>query len=97
MAFEPGHEKVGGRTAGTPNKGTKLVKDFFEEVLNLAFSDPAFKPALVKSIVDLTIDPKVLITMLHYVAGAPPKEMKHGLTARLEDLVLGRVPAEGTE
>jgi hypothetical protein len=34
MSFQKGIEKKGGRTKGTPNNNTKLIKDRFEEIIN---------------------------------------------------------------
>ena len=33
MAFENGHEKTGGRKAGTPNKATRQIKAMLEDLL----------------------------------------------------------------
>jgi hypothetical protein len=92
--FEPGHAKVGGRKAGTPNKITQRTREFFAEVLERAYSDPTFELNLVKSIVNLEIDPKTLSLILEY-AGATKADQHHkhdveGMTEQLFRAVLGK-------
>jgi hypothetical protein len=84
--FEPGHPKVGGRSAGTPNKGTALVKEFFEGVLEKAFADPSFAPRLVQAIVTLELDPKIFLRILEYVGGRPDQGHKHGVDGTVLEL-----------
>lgn len=70
-------EKTGGRVKGTPNKATKQVKDFLDQVFTEAFKDPQFKNRLVKALVTLELDPKVLTTLLAYYAGKPAQQIEH--------------------
>lgn len=84
--FTPGQPKIGGRSAGTPNKATQKVKDFFEGVLDKAFADPAFEPALVQSIVTMSIDTKLFLEILQRVAGKVPNNHKHGVDNAAEKL-----------
>jgi len=40
MGFKTGHEKMGGRQKGTPNKLTRNVKDILQQVFNELQADP---------------------------------------------------------
>ena len=44
MAFKPGHKKVGGRQAGTPNRLTGTAR----EVARRLLADPEYQQSLVK-------------------------------------------------
>jgi hypothetical protein len=91
--------KTGGRTAGTPNKATLKVKTFLEDVFTQAFENPEFKQRLVKQIVELTVDPKLLQTLLAYYAGKPVQAHEHSgeLDVNLARLIAGPLPHEQTE
>lgn len=50
MPFEPGHQKIGGRKPGTPNKKTQLINkceakgiDVFDEMLSIAVTTTDLK------------------------------------------------------
>jgi len=88
--------KTGGRTAGTPNKATKQVKDFLEGVFIDAFASPAFRTLLVTQIVSLQIDANLLKTLLAYYAGTPPQAHEHSgeIDVNLARLIAGPLPSE---
>jgi hypothetical protein len=83
--------KTGGRASGTPNKATAKLKAFLEPLFEDAFADPMFRVELLLQITTLTIDVKLLQTLLAYNFGAPSKsvEHKHSGSLTLEQLVAG--------
>lgn len=93
-----GH-KTGGRVAGTPNKATRDLKAFLDDVFTQAFQNPSFRAELLVQIVTLEIDTKLLTTLLHYWAGAPPKAVEHKHTGKvtLEQIVAGVVAEASPE
>src|SRR5262245_35705563 len=86
----------GGRRAGIPNKSTRRVKAFLDAVFEEVFGRPEFKQRLVESIVNLTIEPKLLTLLLAYYAGRPATtvDLLHSGTVTLAELVVGDVPME---
>jgi hypothetical protein len=85
----PGTPKTGGRSAGTPNKRTRKLTTFLDDVFAKAMADPTFRDRLVAQIVTLTIDTKLLVRLLEYTFGAPPKEHKHDVGDNLAALIAG--------
>jgi hypothetical protein len=78
VAYSDG-SKSGGRKAGTPNKPTQFRK-FLDGVFTQAMEDPGFRAELLLQITTLKIDTKVLLRLLEYWIGAPPKpklQVKH--------------------
>jgi hypothetical protein len=94
MAHKDG-TKSGGRVAGTPNKATRELKAFLDDVFTSAFADPGFRAELLLQITTLKLDPTLLRTLLAYWAGQPPKAVEHKHTGKLtlEQLVAGVTPA----
>lgn len=91
--------KTGGRVAGTSNKATRKVKTFLEGVFEEAFATPAFKELLVRQIVALKIDTKLLQTLLAYYAGKPPQthEVSGEVDVNLARLIAGPLPNDHTD
>lgn len=89
--------KTGGRTAGTPNKRTAELKKFLGGVFDAAYADPKFRALLISQIKNLTIDTKLLITLLAYDAGAPPKQHNHDVGPSLAALIAGTAEDEDAE
>ena len=88
--------KTGGRTAGTPNKSTRQVRRFLDGVFSKALSDPQFEERLVRSIVEMTIDTKLLGLLLAYYIGRPAQAVDHthSGTVTLAQIIAGRVPRD---
>jgi hypothetical protein len=88
--------KTGGRTAGTQNKATKHVKHFLEGVFTEAFEDPTFRVLLIRQIVTLQIDSKLLQTLLAYYAGKPPQAHDHSgsVDVNLARIIAGPLPSD---
>jgi hypothetical protein len=84
--------KTGGRTAGTPNKTSKRVKDFLDRVFARAFTQTVdgatLEDRLVVQIATLTIDPKLLIALIVQVS-PPAKHVAHTHTFNLAKLIAG--------
>ena len=59
-----------------------------------AFNNPAFRQRLLTSIVELSIDAKLLTVLLAHYAGSPSKQVDHNHrgTVTLEQLITGTVP-----
>jgi hypothetical protein len=91
-----GLPKTGGRQAGTPNKATRDVKAFLERVFTAAFNDPLFEARLTQQIVELTVDTKLLQTLLAYYAGAPTRQVahEHSGAITLAQIIAGTVTSE---
>ena len=88
-----------GRPAGVPNRSSRKMKAFLDEVFDDVFAREAFKQRLVESIVNLTIDPKLLALLLSYYVGRPPQAVDHihGGTVTLAQIIAGRVPKDDDE
>ena len=86
--------KTGGRSAGTPNKRTKKLGDFLEGVFDEAFGTPAFRAKLLEQILTLTMSDKLLVRLLEYTFGAPPKEHTHHIGDNLAALIAGVPPTD---
>ena len=86
--------KTGGRTAGTPNKATHRLRSFLDRIFTRAFSDPTFEQRLTQSIIEMSIDTRLLALLLAYYVGRPPQslDMVHSGTVSLAELICGRVP-----
>lgn len=89
-------QKTGGRTKGTLNKATAKVKAFLDKVFDEAFHTPGFQAALVKEIVSMKIDARLLTVLLAYYAGRPAQAIDHTIdgTLSLAQLIAGEVPLE---
>jgi hypothetical protein len=93
--WKPGERPVG-RAKGTLNKSTAKVQAFLAEVFEEAFARPEFKQTLVESIASLSIDSKLLSTLLAYYAGRPPQalDVTHGGAVTLAEIIAGRIPKD---
>ena len=107
--------KTGGRTKGTPNKATAEVKAFLGRVFARAFTEKVtvtvgkgenakevevgFEDALVRAIITLSIDTKLLNRLLEYHAGAPPKPVDHTHKGRIDlaSIIAGTVDQAADE
>ena len=95
--------KTGGRKAGTPNKATAFVRDFFGDLLMEAFDDSdggkAARALLLLKIRAQELDPKTFALICAYAGGAPPKAIEHKHTGRitLEQIVAGVVDGAADE
>jgi hypothetical protein len=96
MATRDG-QKTGGRVAGTPNKGSRELRTFLDGVFAEAFANPAFRVELILQITTLKIDTKLLVRLLEYWAGAPPKEHKHTGKFTLAQLIAGTAVEDENE
>jgi hypothetical protein len=85
-----------GRPRGIPNKATRKVKAFLDEVFEEVFARKEFKQRLVESIVDLSIDPKLLSILLAYHVGRPTQAVDHAHsgTVTLAELIVGTIPGD---
>ena len=86
--------RYGGRSKGTPNKATAELKAFLGDVFAEVYKRPEFKVKLIESIATLSIDTKLLATLLAYYAGRPAQavDVTHGGTLTLAQLITGQVP-----
>ena len=84
-----------GRPAGVPNLATREIRRFLDGVFLKALSDPQFEDKLVRSIVELTIDTRLLALLAYYI-GRPPQalDVTHAGTVSLAELICGRVPKD---
>lgn len=113
--------KTGGRTAGTPNKSTRELKDFLGRVFTRAFTETrtvydevegdepgttkkvarevTLEDSLVTEIITLSLDPKLLATLLAHWAGSPAKaiDVNHKGRVTLEQIIAGTVPKDEPE
>ena len=87
-------ERLGGRAKGTPNRATAVVKEFLGGIFEEAFQDPKLRAKLLKQIVSLEIEPKLLTTLLAYYAGRPAVAVDHRVegTLTLAELIVGTPP-----
>jgi hypothetical protein len=92
-------KKTGGRTKGTPNKRTEQVRTFLDRVFEQAFRSKALEKKLVKKIIALELDPRLLTLLLHYYAGRPAVAVDHTVegTLTLAQIIAGEVPATEPE
>ena len=83
-----------GRRPGTLNRSTAHVKAFLGRVFDEAFASPEMHERLVKQIVSLEIDPKLLGLLLAYYAGRPAVALDHRIegTLTLAELIVGATP-----
>jgi hypothetical protein len=81
--------KTGGRTAGTPNVGSRELRAFAQRLL----ARPKFRAALGRALDDMTVPAPVLITLMHYAAGQPPKAITVTGNFTLESIVAGTAAA----
>jgi len=88
-----------GRPRGSPNKSTAKVKAFLAGVFTEAFESPELHERLVRQIVSLEIDPRLLALLLQYYAGRPPMAVDHHVqgTLSLAELIVGVAHAEDDE
>jgi hypothetical protein len=88
--------KSGGRKPGSQNKNTRQLKAFLGEVFEAAFADPGFRAELLLQITQLTIDSKLLATLLAHYAGTPSQAVDHTHSGQvtLAQLVSGALPAD---
>ena len=85
-----------GRPAGARDRATREIRSFLDGVFSKALSDPQFEERLVRSIVELTIDTRLLALLLAYYVGRPPQsfDVTHAGTVSLAELICGRVPKD---
>jgi hypothetical protein len=87
-----------GRRRGVPNRSTRAVKRFLASVFDDVFAREEFRQRLVASIVDLSIDPRLLTVLLGYYAGRPAVAMTHmHREVSLAAIIAGRVSEELAE
>jgi hypothetical protein len=86
--------KTGGRVAGTPNRATRRLKTFLDGVFEQAFATPEFRELLLRQIVTLQIDTKLLQTLMAYSAGKPPQAHEHSgaIDVNLARIIAGPLP-----
>ena len=82
-----------GRRPGVPNKATRELRTFLQDVVYEAMDHSEFRSQLVNRIRSLSIDPRLLQLVLAYAFGKPAARVDldvHQVT--LEQIIVGRVP-----
>lgn len=77
--------KTGGRTAGTPNKATRAIREFALALLNR----PLFVRRLQLSLDNGTCSDRLVQLLFHYAAGKPAQTVNLKGSLTLEQVVAG--------
>lgn len=90
-----------GRTPGALNKSTVRLRTFLQQVLREALESPECRARLVKQIKTLSVDVKLLQTLLAYAHGKPVAVLEAEVELSLE-AILARaggftIPGERSE
>jgi hypothetical protein len=92
VPFQKGKKKTGGRTAGTPNKGTTEIKELARSLLK----DPTYLEKLKRRLQTGRAQ-RIEELLYHYAYGKPTQNVEVSGEMTLEELVCGAMKLEEEE